>query len=280
MKSVRYFVTLLFTGMAYAATPITTCQTIATPGNYFLDADIVATAACITINASNVSLALNNHSITGAGSGIGITVTPAVSGRLDHIGISGPGSIKGFATGITINNVDYVQVSQLVSFGHVSNGINSGGTNTFVTIASNIFTQNGVWGILVTADNSSVTGNELAGNGFGTGIHPAGGMKLTGTNDTIANNLALGNGKNPDNTNTLNAGIVVNTIGSQITGNVADGNNGAGIEVQTTASTNQLFKNKALGNIGNDLQDDNAACDANSWVDNTFFTRNPASCVK
>jgi hypothetical protein len=279
MKSIRYITTIVFTGMAYAATPITACTTIATPGNYFLTADL-AGANCITINSNNTSLALNGHIITGPGTGAGITVTP-ISGRIDHVGITGPGLITGYSNGIAIVNSDYVQVSLVTASGNVTNGINSAGTNSFLTVASNILTENGVWGALLTATNSSVSNNEMAGNGFGPGTsHPAGGMRLTGSANSISNNLVLGNGKLPDNTNTLNAGIVVNTTGSQISGNVADGNNGFGIEVQNTGSGNQLFKNKALGNIGTDLQDDNAACDSNSWVDNTFFTRNPTSCVK
>jgi len=280
MKSVCYFAAIVFTGAAYAATPITTCTTIATSGNYFLDADLIAGAGCITVNASNVSLALNGHSIKGPGGSIGITITPAVSGRLDHVSISGPGLIQGFQTGITINNSDYVQVTSLTSAGNGSNGINSGGTNTFVTIASNVLSQNGIWGILATADNSTVSGNELLGNGFGPGIHPAGGMRLTGVANSITSNVASGNGKLPDNTNPLNAGIVVNTTGGRIFGNIADGNNGNGIEVQATGSGNQLGNNKALGNLGNDLQDDSANCGTNLWGSNTFFTRNPASCVK
>ena len=279
MKSFRYIAAFVLGATAYAATPIATCTTITTSGNYFLNADLTATASCIFINASNVSLALNGHSINGPvpAGGIGITITP-ITGRLDHVSISGPGLIQGFTTGITINNSDYVQVSLLTSASNVSNGINSGGTNTFVTIASNILAQNGIWGLLLTADNSSVTGNEMPGNGAGAGIHPTGGMRITGTADTISNNVASGSPLPAANTNTLNAGIVVNTTASRISGNVADGNISAGIRV--TGNGNQLFNNKALGNTVNDLQDDNANCGTNLWADNTFFTRNPASCVK
>jgi hypothetical protein len=277
MKSVCYFAAIAFTGAVYAATPITTCTTISTPGNYFLDANLTAAAGCITINASNVTLALNSYSIQGSAGGVGITITP-LTGRLDHVSVSGPGVIQGFTTGITINNSDYVQVTSLTSASNVSNGINSGGTNTFVTIASNILTQNGIWGLLFTADNSSVTGNELPGNGGGTGIHPTGGMRMTGTANTISGNVASGNTLLAANTNTLNAGIVVNTTASRIFGNIADGNVSAGIRVSGTG--NQLFNNKALGNTVNDLQDDNANCGTNLWADNISFTRNPASCVK
>lgn len=278
MKSICYVGAVVFGATVQAATPIASCTTIATSGNYFLDADLSG-ANCIVINANNVSLALNGHTITGPGTGAGIAVVP-LSGRIHHVGISGPGSVRGYANGIAISNSDYVQVSLVTALGNATNGINSTGTNTFLTVASNILTQNGVWGALLTAANSSFSYNEMAGNGFGPGNHPAGGMRMTGAANSIGNNLALGNGKLPDNTNTLNAGIVVNTTASRIFGNTADGNNGFGIEVQTTGSTNQLFNNKAMGNLGFDLQDDSVNCGTSLWAYNTFFTRNPVSCVK
>jgi parallel beta-helix repeat protein len=170
-----------------------------------------------------------------------------------------------------ITNTDYAQISQLVLIGAGSNGITVN-SSTFVTIASNALFNASPWGLQMTADNSSVIGNEVAGNGafFSDG----GGMQIAGNGNTISGNMISVSGTSSQ----PKAGIVVNTVGSRIFGNISDGNWGVGIQV--TGTRNQLFNNKAIGNSSNDLQDDNANCGSNLWSDNTFYTRSPASCVK
>lgn len=276
---------------AYGVTSITTCNPgvaapggslITAPGNYSLEADLTASENCIVITASNVSLALNNHVIVGTPGtfdSVGITVG-TFNSRLHHVGISGPGLVKGFGWGIFLRNTDYAQVSLVTASSNKSYGI-SAGDSTFLTIASNVVVQNDFWGMGIQADNSSVTGNEVSGNGVPPDSLPAGGLLVSGTGNTISNNVISGNGSFPESSPLIppaDLGLFVYTTNSRIFGNVVDGNRGVGIAV--FGSGNQIFKNKAIGNLDNDLQDGSANCGINLWADNTFFTRDPASCVK
>jgi hypothetical protein len=60
---------------------------------------------------------------------------------------------------------------------------------------------------------------------------------------------------------------------------VTNGNGTFGIEITIAGSVNQLFHNtSAMANGTTDLWDNNVNCDANSWVDNVFDTRNQ-SCI-
>jgi parallel beta-helix repeat protein len=265
-----------------AFTDISTCSPITQPGDYQVTADLSAAgggADCIDITASNVSLKLNGHVITGSGvGGFGITVSGA--GRLNHVGIEGPGLIKNFVTGIFLTNTDYSQVNRVTASRNTFDGI-QGGNSTFLTLGYNIATQNGNFGILLeNSTNSAVAFNELNGNGGGgPSTNLTGGLWLTGgSNNQANNNQASGNG-NP--TGGFNSGIVISSNGNRVYNNSTDGNVGAGIEVDVAAANNQIFSNlSSVGNHGSDLQDDNVNCGTNVWVDNVAFTKSPASCVK
>ena len=270
-----------------AFTSITTCNPavaapagslINTPGDYSVNQDLASVGDCILITSSGVSLKLNGHIITGpVGANVGINVNPP-SGRVDHVGIQGPGLIRNFLNGITMNNTDYSQVSQVTASANASNGINGAGS-TFLTVSSNVLVQNGIWGLLLTnLTNSTVSSNEVTGNGGGLSVPAAGGIRVTGTADTINNNAALGNGSHVG-TPSFNAGIVIGTTFSRVTGNVTDGNVLVGILVSSGATSNQIFSNtSSIGNAVNDLEDDNATCDSNLWANNNFLIRSQ-TCI-
>jgi parallel beta-helix repeat protein len=276
----------VFLGIALIAIPaqaaftdISNCTTITQPGDYQVTADLSGGGAgCIDITASNVSLKLNGHVIAGSGAGGGgITVSGA--GRLNHIGIEGPGLIKGFVNGITLNSTDYSQVNRVTLSRNLAIGIIAV-NSTFLTLGYNVTTQNGAFGILLQdCTNSAVAFNEMNGNGGGPPSNNAGGLWLSGGgNNQVNNNQASGNGQS---SGIFNSGIVILANGNRIYNNSTDGNFGPGIEVTAGAANNQIFSNlSSVGNHGSDLQDDNPNCGTNVWVDNVAFTKNPASCVK
>jgi hypothetical protein len=86
--------------IACAAVPITVPIVISSPGTYCLAADGIGS---IIINADNVTVSLNNHTITGAGvgSGAGVVINPGINRKVKN------GKIRNFDTGVscdTCNN--------------------------------------------------------------------------------------------------------------------------------------------------------------------------------
>jgi hypothetical protein len=91
---------------ALAVTSLTCANSkIVTPGDYQLTSNLACT---ISISASNVSLALKGYTITAPNNADGIDVNLGGAGRLNHVGIQGPGLIAGNGpTGIYIAGTDY-----------------------------------------------------------------------------------------------------------------------------------------------------------------------------
>jgi hypothetical protein len=260
------------------AVPAPAGSLINTPGDYQVTADLsIAAGDCIVIIASNVSLKLNGHIITGTPTGVGINVSGPV--RQNHVGIEGPGLIKGFRNGVSLFALDYSQVNRVTASGNAADGIFSS-QSTFLTLGYNITTRNGAWGILANLTDSTVAFNEMNGNGGGVGTPAAGGLLVDGSNNQVNNNQASGNG-NQAGLGTFNAGLLITATSTRVYNNSTDGNIGAGIEVASGAANNQIFSNlSSAGNGTFDLLDDNANCGTNVWVDNVAFTKSPASCVK
>jgi hypothetical protein len=287
LSSVFLGIALIAIPAQAAFTDISTCNNavpapagslINTPGDYQITADLTASSNCILITASNVSLKLNGHIITGANSGTGILVFAA--GRLDHVGIEGPGLIKGFATGIALLNTDYSQVNRVTAAANGGIGILANGS-TFLTLGYNVTTQNGFFGIeLQTCTNSAVAFNEMNGNGIAVSSAIKAGLFVfsASNNNQVNNNQASGNGVAGG---TFNSGLLILSNGNRVYNNSTDGNLGAGIQATAGAANNQIFSNlSSVGNGGFDLQDDNTNCGTNVWTDNVAFTKNPSSCVK
>jgi len=253
-----------------AFTSITTCGfNISSPGDYQLTADLTCPGANAAINifASGVSLKLNGHTITSStpqAFAYGIHVF-APTGRLNHVGIQGPGKLQGFGTGIWIDTADYVQVD-LITFSRNVTGLVAANDN-YVTVASNIVggsvTDNGL--VLLGCTSSVITQNDASGNN--TGIVVFGG----GSANTVSNNTANGN---------IYDGISVNLgSGTRVYGNVTNGNGSFGIEVGPLGTGTQVFSNtSSLANGVSDLADDSATCSGNVWGNNVFQTAN-VSCI-
>jgi hypothetical protein len=274
----------VFLGIALIAIPaqaaftdISTCSPITQPGDYQVTADLSAGGAdCIDIAASNVSLKLNGHIISGARAGVGISLLSP--GRLDHVSIEGPGLIRNFNSGISLTNTDYSQVNRVTASGNIFIGI-AAQNSTFLTLGYNVTTQNGAWGIqVINSTNSTVAFNEMNGNGGAPDNNVGGFWLISGGNNQVNNNQASGNGQS---SGIFNSGLLISSNGNRIYNNSTDGNFGAGIEVLTSAANNQIFSNlSSAGNGGFDLLDHNTNCGTNVWVDNVAFTKSPASCVK
>jgi len=259
----------------WAATSIAGCPfAITAPGNYIVTADLNCTGDAIDISASNVSVNLNGHIITGPGAdtspivvGINIPGTCCLnigpSGRLNHVAIEGPGLIQNFSFGVWIGFCDFCQMS-LVTAAHNGNHGLSGLSVNSLTVRSNVLAANRYFGmVLGSSVNGVIAQNDLSGNGYdGLDLIPNSGDSVA---NTVNNNTVNGNLRN---------GIRILAKNSRIYSNVTDGNGAAGIVVELGYSGNQIFNNtSARGNVNFDLEDDNSSCGTNVWSDNVFFTR-------
>ena len=99
-----------------APAAVESCQTLSTPGDYALSADIaVENTSCLAITASDVHLDLAGHTISCAGSPDGFAGScqvPAsgasqgiiIASNLTGVVVTGPGTITGFDTGVAIQS--------------------------------------------------------------------------------------------------------------------------------------------------------------------------------
>ncbi|HEX4170307.1 MAG TPA: right-handed parallel beta-helix repeat-containing protein [Bryobacteraceae bacterium] len=91
-------------------------------------------------------------------------------------------------------------------------------------------------------------------------------IEIGSSQNTLISNTASGNEFD---------GIGLYAVSNNILrANQTDGNYLHGIYVSEGSSSNLLQANKAHGNTVFDLEDDNTACDANTWKSNSFDTAN------
>ena len=268
---------MLASAPAWAAVPIASCPYfISAPGNYVVTADLTCPFisnmgnAGIVITASNVSVNLNGRTITGFVGREGIKIMGDREHRVDHVGISGPGLIRNFGTGIVIQDADFVQVSGVTVAGTGAGTALSDDQSVFgifasrssrLTVGQNVISQ-AFYGVLLDDSvGAAVTGNQVLGNVFGIVVGSGSGNAVTG--NTASGNksigILLGNGH-----------MLVTT--SRVASNTTNGNGDAGIAAGTGAFSNQIFSNTSVGNTGNDLRETHI-CGSNLWSSDTFFTR-------
>lgn len=144
------------TGTGCNAIPITTPIAITVPGSYCLANDIIGS---IVINASNVTLDLNNHTIsgTGLGGGNGIVVNAGTNrviknGRITNVdtGILCSNNIQtlmnsivietAFVEGITVNNGSAIQLDSLITTSILGIAVHFTGNNNSALIDNSTVT--------------------------------------------------------------------------------------------------------------------------------------------
>src|SRR5262249_23664752 len=95
-------------GASEAATGLSSCGRITTPGNYVVGNDLMTSGTCFTIQADNVAIDFQGHKLTG----------PGPRGIYDdgvaHVGIViTRGTITGFISGIDLNSSSFVTVDRM-----------------------------------------------------------------------------------------------------------------------------------------------------------------------
>jgi hypothetical protein len=276
-------ITLLWTSPAKAGTTITqsTCPVvIAQSGDYALATDVgpcAAGADGIDITASNVTLHLNAHTISGTATsgtcnnsdGIHVIGTPLLPVAL--VRILGTGTITNFATGLLAENsggsfVKFVTVTANCPF--TSSGFAIAPSSSMWKLDSNLVREQANSGGIVLAGND----NDVVHNDVNDEIE-----LLDSSNNTIVNNIA-DNGIIGIDLISLVGGSNNNEIHANTTDNNTQPRSGAGpfgdgIVLRSGASSNNISGNKSFNNLI-DMEDDNANCDSNKWHGNKFNTAN------
>ena len=192
--SARAFTAALFTMLligglcgragAIITNPISACGTLSSPGAYFLTGNLSATGDCLVIAADNVAIDMKGKTITGNGSGAGIT-----DGGFQHPSvIISNGTIRNFGTGIDLENSGEAIISNVDSSKNAGDGIFIDRCcNTLNSVTTN---GNGGSGIVIDSDDSSLSNIQANGNSDG-GIFISNCCN-TLVASTVSNNTGIG----------------------------------------------------------------------------------------
>ena len=214
---------------AAAPTPITACGTLSSPGNYVLTGNLTASGDCLVIAADNVAIDLKGKTITGNGSGSGIT-----DGDVDHPNaIITNGTIRNFDTGIDLEDSGGAIISNIDSSKNTGDGIFIDRCcNTLNAVTAN---NNGGTGIDIDSDDSSLSNIQANGNSDG-------GIFISSCCNTLVGSTV-----------TNNTGIGVEMLGccSFVIASKVQKNSGDGVEM--TSCCNGVIKSATSKNGGDGM---------------------------
>jgi hypothetical protein len=270
-------VIFMATGAAYAqncSQTITMCGcTINSPGVYTVEDDLVSTQGltsengCIDVNASNVTLILNGHKVTGAGTGtgIGIHLMPETENIfLEATGTDGNGHSTGFTTVTGWGNGVLTEATNVIADGPNTNSntvgweLNHAKNNNINDFGASTNTQYGVW--LRKSSGNQINCSGSGGNGI-AGVY-------VGCSSSGPNGQTCG-GEEGEGSSTHNYiydhGAFSNT-------------QKYGVAIEKGSKNNVIMDVFAEGNTVDDLYDGNTNCDNNLWRSNVFTTVNQ-SCI-
>ena len=270
-----------------AATNISNCVLISSPGSYVLNQSIINTSytPCITINANDVTLDCQSNLIDGTGSGYGVRVQSYLRPIIKNCKLSD------WTYGIYVDTVNNSQlINNTVSSSQM--GIRAYNlTNSLLdsnncqrstygmwfeyysannNLTNNIVSNNANRGIYFNnhCDNNTLTNNTVSYNAQNEGIYVAQSANNTFINNTITTNGYSGSysGMRIDGGQGNNT-IINNTIR----------NNGYQGLYVTSCSNNNISNNIAIGNSYYGLYLQNS--DYNNISDNTFCVNSQADLV-
>ena len=262
---------VVMAGAVQAQTFINTCPTVITsPGRYVLTADLICGGGDgITINASDVRLALEGHKITadvGAKRAIAVNVGNPPPARF-NIHILGPGLITNaggntFSAGVFLDFAENSEVSGITVLGSGTGILTAECTS--LTITANTLGRNTV-GLDLENAGATVSKNDVSGNGTGILYNNIGALMTS----TVSHNVINGN---------TDGVLIIGVAGATFQNNVISGN-GTGIFVpQIGVFGLKVTNNTSLANGMFDLFSNNPNCSGQVWSGNKFFTANQ-SCI-
>jgi Right handed beta helix region len=219
------------TAWAAAPTPISVCPyTITAPGNYMLAKNLTSPGSCIAIQAANVAIDLQGHTITGNGTGSGITAA-----QFDNLVIAN-GTVQNFSLAILVNLSRSVTISRMTIQKNAGTGIALFSATVF---GSKIDDNAGI-GIHINGDEpSAILNSEVSRNG-GEGIVTLSGPTIV-VNSEVSDNALTG----------IALSVVggIPTPGNQVIETHANRNGGNGIDLSAETG-NSVIASTAFGNAG------------------------------
>jgi hypothetical protein len=272
-------ITLLWASPAKAGTTITngTCPVlIAQSGDYSLDTDVgpcLPGVDGIDIVASNVTLHLNGHTISGTATSstcnisYGIYVMGTSLLPLTMVHVLGSGTISNFFIGFRADNSagSYVKsttvTAQCPTF---ARGFSIQNSSSQWKLDGNVVRGGpGSFGIFLNTTDD----NDLVRNDVNDSI-----VLINSSNNVIVNNTAS------DNLGGGEGGIAVGLFGggnnNEIHANTTNNNTSNGLSLASGTSGNNVTGNTSLNNQAGDMRDDNPNCGSNKWEGNKFNTAN------
>ena len=257
---------------ARADTAVSSCGTLSSPGTYFLTTNLTSSGTCLIVTSEGVAIDLKGHTITGDGSGDGISDGDVGFESMAIVN----GKIRNFNRGVGLGESCCVVIANLDSSNNTGDGIvignccsildsvkaNSNGGNGIVasdccyTINQVQANNNGGGGIVAAANGccTTVSNSTVTGNG-GTGVFEQGCCSFL-VKSTVKNNGADGVDMDDccnfvvNSTVSGNGGAGVHMIDDDnlVSGAKVSGNGGDGIFLRNRQ--NQITNSKSTGNGG------------------------------
>ena len=239
---------LMAASPSHADTAVSACGTLSSAGNYFLTQNLTATGTCITVSHEGVSLDMKGHSITGNGTGDGISDG---GGKFESMAIAN-GKISNFNVGIGLDTSCCVVIRNVDSSHNTDAGILVGTCcGVLDSVTAN---NNGTVGIM--ASECCYSLNKIQANNNGMG----GGIVATGCCTAITNSTVSGNGGD---------GVFGNDCCNFVINSSVRLNGGDGVDLTTgtTGCCNFVVGSTVALNIGDGVHltdDDNLVTSTNS----------------
>jgi parallel beta-helix repeat protein len=243
------------------------------PGTYLLATDVGPCAPGsdgIDISASNVTLQLAGHTITGTATpgtcdnALGISIFSS-GPMLTNVNVLGSGTINSFLLGFDAANsanssVKFVKVNANCPDLGFAEGFEIDPPGGHWMLQGNVVRGPGATtaGIVL----FDVNNNTLVLNNVNDSVSIA-----DSSNNIIANNAASDN----------DGGIFLITVtlganNNQVTGNTTSNNQFGGLTIFEGSVGNTISGNKSFNNTPFDMEDDNPNCGSNRWQGNHFNT--------
>jgi hypothetical protein len=220
---------LLAASTSRADTAVSACGTLSAAGNYFLTKNLTSAGTCIVIGDQGVAFDMRGHTITGDGSGDGITDGGS---HFESMAIAN-GKIRNFSVGIGLDNSCCVVIRNIDSSKNTLTGIIVG--KCCGTIDSVTANNNGNSGIVASDCCFTINNVQANGNGGGGGIVAA----ASGCCTTVANSIVSGNG---------GAGVFLEGCCSFLVSSTVKGSGADGVDMNSCC--NFVISSTVAGNAG------------------------------
>jgi PGF-pre-PGF domain-containing protein len=220
---------VLFLGSVGSASAAVSCGDTITVDTT-LDSDLICTGDGITIDANNITLDGAGYSITGDGSGSGVSLNGRSNVTVKNL------TVSGFDIGIYLMSSSGSTLEDNTASNNNGDGISLNSSSSGNAITGNTASNNKGGGIyLESSGSNTITGNTASGN-YLEGI----GLYLSSSN-TIYGNIVSGNSK----TRSMSYGgiALLNSTGNTITGNGVSNEECDGIALWDSSDSNTITSN-------------------------------------